>query len=160
MTLRSVLAYTISAMSMFFIIGSCGIYTTRAPLQPPFAQTLGSDNLQFTGFNTEVEFQGYVLWYRESSTGIYRICAFQQTIPFPTLTASTFPLPMTGAERFIVPINDLYPQDDFSRSFFELNVDFRSHFYFAVSAAGSDQVTSENLWSEQIEFGLWPTTVQ
>jgi hypothetical protein len=67
---------------------------------------------------------------------------------------------MTSAERFIILITDLYPQDDLSRSFFELNINFRRQFYFAVSAAGADSVTSNNVYSERIEYGIWPVTAQ
>ena len=158
MTPRSPLTYAICAVVILLFTCSCGIYTTRAPLLPPFSQTLGSNNLQFTGFNTEAEFLGYVIWYKESSTDLYRFCAYQQTIPFPTIEPSTFP--MTSAERFTIPITELYPQDDFSRSFFELNINFRRQFYFAVSAAGSDSVTSNNVYSERIEYGIWPVTAQ
>lgn len=156
------------------IFNSCGIYTTTAPLNPPFAQSMDSANLYFAGYNgqnvqpvPEDWFAGYNLYYKREINDYYKVCAYKQAIPYPTIpeqvvidgdTNYIYFEDKTSEDppriEFTINIENLYPQEDFSRSFYELHEDEqdRPQFFFAVSAVGD-----EDEESERIEFGAWPT---
>jgi hypothetical protein len=146
---RQVRSYTAILLCTLLSIGSCGIYTTRRPLNPPFALTLGTDSLAFSGFNTEPYCLGYIIWYKEAQDDYYKSCAYPTPSNFPRPT-----LPRTSAtqvEDYAVDLNFLFPDDEV-KSFDELNTnDPKRKFYFAVSAYGE-----EGEESERVEFGIWP----
>lgn len=149
------------------IFNSCGIYTTTAPLNPPFFKNQDSVNLYFSGYNTESYFAGYNIYYKKDVGDFYKECGYKKTMPRPTIPKDVIePPPDTDyvdfedkteedppRYDFSVKVADLYPQEDFSSSFDDLhkhNPD-RPQFYFAVSAVGEDDEESE-----RIEFTIWP----
>jgi hypothetical protein len=144
----------------FLLIAGCGIYATLDPLNPPFDQIQESETLTFSGFNTESYFSGYVLWYRETTTGLYKVCGYKNDIPFPTIPKGAGSDivqsdDLTGEDppkiKYIIDIKDLYPQDNLNKSFVDLNRQEDMQFYIAVSAYGENDEQSE-----KIEFGKWP----
>ncbi len=150
----------ISLFLGLLIASGCGIYTTSDPLKPPFYQTISSTSLNFSGFNEESYFQGYVLWYKENEDETYLPCGYKGSMPFPTIprgadqnyvyqvdnTADTEDPRIT----YTVYIQDLYPQDE-QKSFSALYDEEKRSFYFAVSSYG---INGEE--SEKINFGRWP----
>jgi hypothetical protein len=141
------------------IIPGCGIYTTEPPLNPPFLKSVDSDTLKFSGYNTETYFAGYVLWYKEKREDYYRVCGYKGELPYPTIPKNADPtyvdfVDLTGETppriEYTVDIRDLYPQDGVN-SFYDLNVDYGSSFFFAVSAQGTGDEQSE-----RVDFGKWP----
>ena len=142
-------SYTAITLVTLLAIGSCGIYTIRRPLNPPYALTLGSDSLFFSGFNTEPYCLGYIIWYKETEDGFYRVCAYQNSsnFPYPTLPRTS----STQVQNYTVSLKVLFP-DDNVKSFFELNADDpQKKYYFAVSAYGEDGEASA-----RETFGIWP----
>jgi hypothetical protein len=156
--------------SSFMLFNSCGIYTTTLPLNPPFDKNQDSEALNFSGYNPEAHFAGYNFYYKEDVEDFYKVCGYKKTMPWPTIPKEAFvpviPPEFTGYVDFddktgddppryvfTVKVSNLYPQDDFSRSFYELHNDSpdRPQFYFAVSAVGE-----EDEESERIEFTVWP----
>ncbi len=130
------------------IFNSCGIYTTTAPLNPPFSQSVDSANLKFAGYNNEDYFVGYNIYYKEKAEDFYKVCDSIPIDDYPTIPVT----PIDSIIQYTVDTDELRPQDD-DRSFYDLYYTFDSpEFYFAVSAVGD-----EDEESERIEFGAWPT---
>ena len=146
-------AYLFSITGVLLILSvtlfhSCGIYTTVAPLNPPFSQSVDSTFLNFSGYNDEDYFVGYNIYYKEKPEDFYKVCDNVLIEQYPTIPTS----PSGSTVEFQVNTNDIQPQD-VNRSFYDLYYNFDSEvFYFAVSAVGD-----EDQESERIEFGAWPT---
>jgi hypothetical protein len=127
---------------------NCGIYTTTAPLDPPFSQSVDSTFLMFSGNNDEAYFVGYNIYYKESPNDFYKVCDNTTTNQFPTVPAA----PSSDTVEYSIDTNNLRPQGE-SRSFYDLYYNFDGDaFFFAVSSVGD-----EDQESERIEFGAWPT---
>ncbi len=130
------------------VLHRCGIYTTTAPLNPPFSQGVDSTFLKFSGNNDEEYFVGYNIYYKEKKDDFYKVCDNILIDQYPTIPAS----PSGVTVEYNVDTNDIRPQG-VSRSFYDLFYNFDAEvFFFAVSAVGD-----EDQESERIEFGAWPT---
>jgi hypothetical protein len=126
------------------LLCGCGIYVTGEVLNPPFGISMSELTLQFTGDNTETTFAGYTIWFKEAADEGYRLAGYKGELAKPTI-----PLPPGGPQ--VVQLVDLF-HPDFGKSFFDLNDEDGSTFFFAVSAtdtAGRD--------GELVEFGEWPS---
>jgi hypothetical protein len=141
-------------MVILFILCSCGIYTTRPTLEPPYSQTLSEEVLKFTGFNAEDYFLGYVIEYKFTVNKPYKPCAIKEdSDPAPVYRYPTLPRsPMSSAEEIEVLIRNLYAEVD-DKSFYDLNRDEGTTVYFSVFAIGT-----EDARSGRIEYGKWPAT--
>jgi len=146
---RAVRFLTPIILSTLLLTGSCGIYTIRRPLNPPFSLSLGANSLFFYGLNTEEYALGYILWYKEKQNDTYRTCAYQDPSNFPRPTVPR--ASDTETVKYTIDLKELFPDDDI-KSFYELNfIDPKKKYYFAVSTYGE-----EGEDSAREEFGIWP----
>jgi len=167
------LSLSVSAVYTLLFIGSCGIYTTTLPLNPPYGLSMGTDILTFSVNNTEPYFTGpeladivgYTVWFKEEQGGYYSFCAYKQAIPTPTIPRRVLDEGDTNYVDFVdldplggppfkitVSVRDLYFQYMWAKSLYELYQDDpERRFFFAVSTQGADDEESE-----RVEFGRWP----
>jgi hypothetical protein len=148
---------------LFLLISfnGCGIYTTLGSLNPPFDHSRGVNSLIFSGYNPEPYFWGYVIWYKESEDRPYTPCGYKNKIAFPTIPKNAGPDYVSQTDYtmdpdnprivYTVSIQDLYPQENLTKSFYTLWGEEQKRFYFAVSSYG---INGEE--SEKVEFGIWP----
>jgi len=160
---RALCIFLVTTGLLFLLLFSsgCGIYTTLGSLDPPFDHSRSANSLTFAGHNTESYFWGYVIWYRESETESYTHCGYKNKIPFPTIPKGSDPSyvdqidytsdPVNPRIVYTVYIQDLYPQGNLNRSFYNLWSEEHRSFYFAVSSCGFNGEESE-----KVEFGIWP----
>jgi len=128
------------------VLHSCGIYTTTAPLNPPFFQGMDSISLKFSGNNDEEYFVGYNIYYKEKPEDRYKVCDNISIDQYPTIPAS----PSGVTVEYNVDTNDIRKQG-VNYSFYDLYYTYNEAYLFAVSAVGD-----EDQESERIEFGSWP----
>ncbi len=156
-----ILPTMIELLFLLMVSNRCGIYTTLGSLEPPFDHSITANSLVFAGYNTESYFWGYVIWYKEAEDEQYTPCGYKNKIPFPTIPKGSgldyvrqidySSDPVNPRIVYTVSIQDLYPQEDPTKSFYTLWHEENRSFYFAVSSYG---INSEQ--SEKIEFGIWP----
>ncbi len=150
----------VGSLCALTVISSCGIYTTSGVLNPPYGQQIGSNSLTFSGNNPEVDFSGYMLWYKEAESDVYKMCIYKERTEIPTipkdLAAAGLPPDWVKTDNTNAPVieytvftNVLKPLGT-TKSFDELN-DSGNQYHFAVSSYGTDGVESE-----KTEFGIWP----
>ena len=160
--------YKIIFFGFLIITSGCGIYTTQGALNPPFNISINQQTLKFSGNNTEDNFEGYILWYKENENDEYSIIVFKGELLEPTIPEYSDlidPLQQWLALQGELWDDSAFPQIDFTveikdmehfekgKSFDELYIEEGSHFYFAVSAFGINEAESE-----KVEFGIWPST--
>ncbi|MGQ9616717.1 MAG: hypothetical protein ACUVWJ_10015 [Spirochaetota bacterium] len=98
-----------------------------------------------------------MIWYKESESDIYIPCGYKKKIPFPTIPKGSDEEYVSQIDYtsdpdnprivYTVYIEDLYPQDNLTKSFYTLSREEGRSFYFAVSSYG---INGEQ--SERVEF--------
>jgi hypothetical protein len=149
-------------LTAVLLAGGCGLYTTGNALNPPFSISKTQLTLQFSGYNPETYFSGYVLWYKEDAADDYFYCQYKDVLDIPTIPKYEDMLVdwveavdnrsdiVNPRIDYTVDVSDI--EDPTSgKSFSDIYQDDEKKFYFAVSAWG---VNGEE--SALVEFGLWP----
>jgi len=147
---------------VLLLAGGCGLYTTGNALNPPFSISKTQLTLQFSGYNPETYFSGYILWYKEDAEDEYSVCQYKTELQIPTIPKFE-DMPVGWVDAVDNRSDILNPRIDYTvdvadiedpisgKSFFEINRDDEREFFFAVSAWG---VNGEE--SALVEFGSWP----
>lgn len=143
--------YLILSVAIF----GCGIYTNEGALNPPFGLNKTTTTLIFSGYNLEVYFSGYRLWYKELDDPEYSVCEYKGKIELPTIPRIDEMDPglvvinnyLDDLEspriEYFVNISDLAPLDS-EKNFTEL-IGEGKNYLFAVSAYGKNGEESEKI---------------